>query len=148
MGRFTVIIICIILICGAMFYFISVPRNVSDVTAAGGLLDLTGEDFSGTLFLLNGEWEYYEGILYTPEDFANKAANVGDPELDKTFINVPMAWHHAESPLYGYATFRLIVKTDEPELLMFVPEIMDASIVWINGRKVFEAGVIRRVGTT
>jgi len=118
-----------------MFYLISVPRNISDATATGGLLDLTSEDFSSTLFRLNGEWEFYEGILYAPEDFIN-----GIPH-GKSFIDVPTAWHHRYSP-YGFATLRLTIMTDEPELMILVPEIPDASIIWINGRMVFEAGVI------
>jgi signal transduction histidine kinase len=109
---------------------------MSDLTAFGGVLDLTDEDFSRSLFFLNGEWEHHNGKLYTPDDFANNEA------LDGDLITVPTAWHHAESPLYGVATFRLIVKTDEPELLMFIPEMMDASVIWINNTIVFEAGVI------
>jgi len=111
---------------------------MSNTIAVEGVLDLINEDFSGTLFYLNGEWEYYEGKLYNPADFESGKGI----DSDKTFINVPLAWHHAKSPLYGFATYRLIIKTDEPELMMFIPEIMDASIIWINGNKVFEAGVI------
>ena len=142
MRRFIIVVFCIFFVCGVMFYLISIPRNVSAVTAVGGLLDLMSEDFSGTLFNLNGEWEYYEGELYTPDDFRNGGLNGNDLGVDKALIYAPMAWHHGNSPFYGYATFRLTIKTNEPELLMLIPELMDASILWVNGRMVFEAGEI------
>ena len=42
MKRFIIIAACILLVCGLAFWFISMPRGVSDQMAAGGVLDLTG----------------------------------------------------------------------------------------------------------
>jgi signal transduction histidine kinase len=153
MKKFTAIAVCIFLICGAMFYFISMrrnsclacpsglplPRRQAGVRQAGaiaedGILDLTGEDFTNTIFRLDGEWEFYYGQLLAPDDFAN-----GIPESG-TLIQVPMSWHEAGYDRVGYATYRLTVKTNEPELLMLIPEIAASSIVWINGHRIFEAG--------
>jgi hypothetical protein len=67
MKKFTLIAAAIFLICGAMFYFISMPRNISGATAEVGVLDLTGADFRDAIFRLDGEWEFYFGELYTPD---------------------------------------------------------------------------------
>jgi hypothetical protein len=103
----------------------------------GGILDLTAEDFSNNLFALDGEWEFYHGRLYAPLDFAN-----GLPEVPEggAVIQVPLSWEEAGYSLHGCATYRLTLKTDEPELMMLIPQISESSIVWINGQKVFEAG--------
>jgi hypothetical protein len=136
MKKFAIIAICIFLICAAMFYFISMPRNLSGVTATDGVLDLRGEDFSKTIFRLDGEWEFYYGQLLTPEDFAS-----GIP-TGSSLIQVPMSWDAAGYPRLGYATYRLIIKTNEPKLLMLIPEIAVSSIVWINGERIFDAGKV------
>jgi hypothetical protein len=113
---------------------VSVPRYAKNEKAMGGVFDLTAADFSNSLYALNGEWEFYYGKLYTPADFAD-----GTPE-DKAFASVPHSWSEGGYPLYGCATYRLTVKTDEPELLILIPEIQNSSIVWMNGQRVFEAG--------
>jgi signal transduction histidine kinase len=128
-----------------MFYLISIPRNLSGVTAQGGVLDLRNEDFSSTIFRLDGEWEFYFGQLLTPQDFAHGLINHCALQTDhSSFINVPMSWDVAGYPLFGYATYRLIINTDEPELLLLVPEIMESSAVWVNGVLVFETGTVGR----
>ena len=136
MKKFTIITICLLIICSAAFYTISVPRNITDVGAASGILDLRDYNFNKTLFRLDGEWEFYYDKLYTPANFIDQR-----PE-GISYINVPSSWDMVGHPLHGYATYRLTVLTDEAELLMFVPEIYDASIIWINERNVFNAGKV------
>ena len=133
MKRFFVIVICLFLICGAAFYFISLPHNVSEQKAENGVLDITGENYPGTLFNLHGEWEFYFGELIAPESFVG-ALPKGE------LINVPMSWSDAGYPLTGCATYRLILKTDLPELLMYVPEINENAVIFINSRIMYEAG--------
>jgi hypothetical protein len=79
------------LICGAAFYSISLPRNISGVTAEGGVLDLAGRDFSKTLYNLDGEWEFCYGQLLTPEDFVGAQPAIPNAQ----FIQVPMSWDEA-----------------------------------------------------
>jgi signal transduction histidine kinase len=95
---------------------------------------MTAFDFTNSLFVLNGEWEFYCDTFLTPADFAD-----GEPE-GKSLVSVPHSWHEDGYPLYGFATYRLILKTNEPELMILIPEIQNSSIVWINGQRVFEAG--------
>jgi len=136
MKKFTIITICLLFICSATFYIISVPRNITNVEAISGILDLRGHNFNKSLFRLDGEWEFYYNNLYTPANFIDQ-----QPE-DISYINVPSSWDMEGHPLHGYATYRLTVLTDEAELLMLIPEIYDASIIWINGRNVFNAGKV------
>ena len=134
MKRFLLITACILLVCAAAFWFISLPHHISGRTAAGGVLDLTGADSSATLFRLDGEWAFYYGQFYTPADFAN-----GEPG-DGALIEAPMSWSEAGYPLEGFATYRLCVLTDEKELMLYIPEISVSSAIWANGEKIFEAG--------
>ncbi len=42
MKRFAVITTGIVLLCAAVFYFLSMPNNRIDIAAENGVLDLTG----------------------------------------------------------------------------------------------------------
>ena len=140
MKRFVLITACLLLICGAVFYFVSVPRNLSSLTTVNGVFDTTGQSFKNTIFQLNGEWEFYNNRLYTPEDFV-----MGKPEGGTTITTPKTRFEFDISP-YGFATYRLTFITDEPELLMFIPEIGDAGVVWVNEIIVYEAGKPGRTG--
>jgi len=117
-----------------MFYGVSVPRYSEFQQAQGGVLDLTGEDFSRGLFALDGEWEFYFGRMYTPADFS------GGSPAGLSFITVPLSWHEAGYPVHGFATYRLVLKTEEPSVMMLIPEIQSSSVIWVNGQRVFDAG--------
>jgi signal transduction histidine kinase len=119
-----------------VFYFLSYPYDRELGRASNGTLDLRGEQMNETLFTLGGDWEFYYGKLLTPADFASGEA--GDFEL----ISVPSDWSREGYPLYGCATYRLKLKTDESSLALFVPEIPNASAVFINGETVFRAGTV------
>jgi signal transduction histidine kinase len=134
--RFPVVLLCLLLIGVAVFCAVSVPRNLGTEAAASGVLDLAGADFDSLLHPLDGEWEFYFGALYAPEDFAN-----GEP-AGKTVISVPGSWDKEGYPLTGFATYRLRILTDEPQLVLHVPEIPDQSVVWIDGSRVFSAGAV------
>ncbi|MDR2656513.1 MAG: sensor histidine kinase [Oscillospiraceae bacterium] len=134
--RFLFTLLAILLISGAAFCAVSLPRRAGEAEATGGVFDLTGADLSKTLYTLDGEWEFYYGRLYTPEDFA-----LGEPE-GKTFINVPETWGNQGYPTAGFATYRLTLRADEPELMLLIPEIPDAGVVFVSGRRVFTAGAV------
>ena len=136
MKRFILTLILLLVICGIFFYALSMPRDMGDYHAVNGVLDLTNADFSSTRHSLNGQWEFYYGQLLTPEDFS------GDTVTGQSIIEVPGSWDNFGYPVQGYATYRLIIKTNEPSLMMLVPQIPSASIVWINGERVHGAGVV------
>jgi signal transduction histidine kinase len=117
-----------------MLYLLSAPYNRAGVAAAGGVLDLTGADFSDALYNMDGDWEFYYNRLLAPDDFASS------PSPPPSYIYVPMSWEKAGYPLKGFATYRLTVLTGEPEVSVRIPKITFSSAVWINGRLVFAAG--------
>ena len=135
MKRFVLITACIVLICAASLYFISMPNSVSDAPAAGGVLDLTGENFTDAIYTLDGEWEFYYGQLLTPDDFNSPLSTV-----NSGLINVPASWSEAGYPPEGFATYRLRILTGEKTLALYIPEISTQSSVWGGGELLYRAG--------
>jgi hypothetical protein len=93
--------------------------------AAGGVLDLEDWSFGRDGVLsLEGEWEFYWQKLLAPEDFKSGGA------VSRTgYIRVPGTWNGyappgngkgQKLPGEGYATYRLVVRTngDEPVLAL------------------------------
>jgi len=115
MKRFIITFIFLIAVCVGFFYALSVPRDMGDCRAESGVLDLTNSDFTQTRHSLCGEWEFYFGQLLTPEDFANGTVT------NRAIIEVPGSWNDFGYPIHGYATYRLIIKTNEPSLMMLIP---------------------------
>jgi hypothetical protein len=111
------------------------PRHIGEANAEGGVLDLSGADFSDTLYSLDGQWELYYGKLYTPEDFAG-----GSPD-GRELVRLPGGWADLGYSAPACGTFRLSLKTGEAKkLMLYVPEIAEAGIVWLSGEKVYETG--------
>jgi hypothetical protein len=137
MKRFLLTFFCIVAISAGVFYAVSVPHERTDVKAVCGVLDLRDANLDGDVFALGGEWEFYWDRLYEPADFAE-----GIPDGKKTFIKTPMAWNGAGYPRIGRATYRLLLRLPEIKPGLYVPEILAASSVWVNGEKVFSAGSI------
>lgn len=133
--RFLMTFFCIAAISAGVFYAVSVPRERTDMKALGGVLDLRDANLDDDVFALDGEWEFYWDRLYAPADFAG-----GISDGKKTFIKTPMAWNGAGYPRVGQATYRLLLLLPEGEFTLYVPEILAASAVWVNGEKVFIAG--------
>jgi two-component system sensor histidine kinase ChiS len=134
-ARFLLTLLAILLISGMAFYVVSVPRHRGEAETRGSVLDLSDADFVNMLYPLDGEWEFYFDHLYAPEDFANGTPQGG------ALISAPPSWTSAGYPQQGQATYRLILKTagDAP-LMLHIPEIMTASVVYVGGKKVYEAG--------
>jgi len=137
--RFILTLILLLAICTAFFYTLSMPRGMGSIRAVDGVLDLTDTDFSRTRHNLDGDWEFYFGQLLQPTDFADGIVTSGE------VIEVPGSWSSTGFPLYGYATYRLILLTNEQSIMMLLPHIPSASIVWINGEKAFQAGIVGEV---
>jgi signal transduction histidine kinase len=133
--RFLLTLLAILLISGAAFCAVSVPRHMGESEARGGVLDLTGADFDSLIYPLDGEWKFYFGKLYAPEDFTANSLPGG------TLIAAPSSWTSAGYPMQGHATYRLTLKTaSDAPLMLHIPEIMTAAIVYVNGEKFYEAG--------
>lgn len=135
MKRFLCLLALILTVCITMLFTASQPFVTEGPKAGAGVLDFCETDFQSDVYALDGEWEFYYGRLYTPEDFEQ-----GQTEGIE-YISLPGPWIKLGYPRLGYATYRLHIRTasDRP-LMLYVPEIMSSSIIWANGTEVFEAG--------
>lgn len=97
---------------------------------------LTG-DGSQVAFLVDG-WAYYPGELLTPE-----ALTLREPAHYTYAGEYPNFSHHLGSP-YGAATYRLTLENrGEPrELSLYLPELLCAGRVYVNGALVGEQGSV------
>jgi signal transduction histidine kinase len=56
-------------------------------------------------------------------------------------VKLPSSWLDMGYSTPAYGTFRLTLKTGEArQLMLHIPEIAEAGTVWLNGKKVYEAG--------
>lgn len=98
-----------VLIIGFIMIFnISSVEAASSETAKKGHLTIR-QSPSSEMIPLNGEWEFYFGKLYTPQDFIYQTS------IEKPlFVTVPDTWNSyyvngEHLPQVGYATYRLQV---------------------------------------
>ncbi|GHT02256.1 hypothetical protein AGMMS50276_32050 [Synergistales bacterium] len=138
MKRFFLTFFCIVAISAGVFYAVCAPHEQT-AEAVDGVVDLRERNWS-EVYALGGKWEFYWDRLYEPEDFTG-----GGSGNEKVFIETPMSWNGAGYPRTGHATYRLLLKLPEDaDTALYVPEILAASAVWVNGQRVFSAG---RLGT-
>ncbi|GHS92663.1 hypothetical protein AGMMS50276_01080 [Synergistales bacterium] len=130
MKRFFLTFFCIVAISAGVFYAVCAPHEQT-AEAVDGVIDMRKADWS-EVYALGGRWEFYWDRLYEPEDFTGG---------EKVFIETPMSWNGAGYPRTGHATYRLLLKLPEgADTALYVPEILAASAVWVNGQRVFSAG--------
>lgn len=109
--------------------------------AINGILDLRNWDMSsGGAVKLNGEWEFYSGLL-SPDAFKN-----GQPE-GKTLQKVPAKWSTYEIngkklPAHGSATYRLriLLPAKGGSYGIKITCISAASRIFVDGRPVLACG--------
>jgi two-component system sensor histidine kinase ChiS len=113
--------------------------------AVQGIIDLNEWDQNDmSHFKLDGEWEFYWNRLLEPNDFSTGAI----PE--KTgYLKMPFEWKNTmvgdtEIEAHGYATYRLIVKNVEPNMLyaLNIPYIPISYKMWSNGVLVAQNGKV------
>lgn len=99
--------------------------------------NVLGEDPESVGFLVDG-WEYYPGELLTPGDLASRTA-----EEHAYAGEYPNFSHHLSSP-YGAATYRLRLENrGKPrELSLYLPELLCAGRVYVNGALAGEQGSV------
>lgn len=140
MKRFLAVFILILTLCLALFFTSSRPFTSEGPKAGDGIADFRETDFTSSVYELAGQWEFYYGQLYTPEDF--EQGTPGGME----YIDLPGPWTRLGYPGLGCATYRLKVLTEPGQTyLLYIPEIMSSSAIWLNGKEFYHAG---RVGTS
>ena len=94
------------------------------------------EDPEQVRFLVDG-WEYYPGQLLEPSDFADGVT----PELYTYVGKYANFSDHLGSP-YGTATYRLVLENpgEAVELALYLPELLCAGRVYIDGQLAGEQG--------
>lgn len=137
MKRFLAIFLLIFSLCLALFFTASKPFVLKGPEAVEGVLDVRGTDFTSQVYALSGQWEFYHGQLYTPEDFRQGTAKGGE------YIDLPGPWTRMGYPKLSYATYRLKILTPPGQVyLLHIPEIMSSSLIWINGEEFYGAGTV------
>lgn len=120
-----------------LFYGLFQTDNKYTAALPGGagynVLQRTSEEVS---FLVDG-WEYYPGQLLAPADFQ------ADPPAAETIYigEYPNFSAHLGTP-YGLATYRIRLENQGPprELALYLPELLCAGRIYINGELAGEQG--------
>lgn len=90
------------------------PTPVSQPKAVNGILDLAGWSFQQDgIIRLDGQWEFYRGVLLAPEDF-----DTAGRELGGGYATVPSDWRGTGAPALGCGTYRLKVRLPETGILL------------------------------
>lgn len=117
-----VLVVCALQLMQSLFSLRSV--NVQTLQGENGLVDLRQAELSTGVFQLDGPWEFYPGVLYTPEDFA--AGRAGQKAAEEV------------SPSdYACGTHRLRLLADPGEYYTICGFSVDyATRVFVNGSQV------------
>jgi diguanylate cyclase (GGDEF)-like protein len=108
--------------------------------AVGGILDLTQWQPEKEVIRLDGEWEFYWNRLLEPPELNN----IGTKK--DGYINLPSSWNKytindKKLPGDGYATFRLLFKTDKSSRLAIkIPRIFTSYDLWVNKERIASSG--------
>lgn len=110
--------------------------------AVKGVLDLTQSRIDEEVCSLDGQWEFYWNELLEPQELK---------ETDQQkirYIDIPSSWNRyiingTELSGEGYATYRLILKTEEDKKLgLKIPRMFTAYNLWVNGELIASAGAV------
>ena len=121
--------------CGALFHW---DNKYTSALPGGYGYNILNEDPDEIGFLVDG-WEYYPGQLLEPEEFQEGVS----PE-EYTF---PGQYSNFSSHLgtpYGVATYRLLLYGENGggEIALYLPELLCAGKIYINGTLLGEQGSI------
>lgn len=129
------------------------PGHTSDIQnprVVNGVLDLTDWDFEKNgIVIIDGEWEFYWQQLLQPLDFTSQ----NTPQ--KTgLIKIPGPWNgytvdDEKLPGYGYATYKLAIKTKPTNDLLGIklPEAHSAYRLWVNNELISNNGQVGKSET-
>ena len=124
-----------------LFMFISLllggctnPHAPGQPQAEMGHLDLAEWPIFETTAKLDGQWEFYEQQLLSPQAINTQTS---------AYIDVPSTWNSQLSGGDGFATYRLSFRTDAVgRLALKLPRIFTAFKLWVNGEMLAQAGLV------
>lgn len=125
--------------------------NKNQFTTENGVLDLTNWNMEkDSIVSLDGEWEFYWNQLLTDKDF--EAGKLIKPD---GYFKVPDVWtnynlNNKSFPEFGYATYRLKVKTNDIETLKGI-KILTASTAYklmIDDQVISKNGIVGKTKET
>lgn len=134
------------LVCSLMVVLLTSLFSInksSSVTpkAIQGQLDLSSWSFvRDGIVKLDGEWEFYEGELLTPQDFVQR------PIRTSTLLKVPGSWLSDLTgkgmSRTGYGTYRLRLQLPAKEQILGldVANIRMSHLLYVNGQLVGDSG--------
>ena len=132
------LLLAVVLLAGAALYgFLYQADNKYTSALPGGYgYNVLPNDLEQVSFLVDG-WEYYPGQLLSPSDFEGGI----QPEY-YTYIGEHANFSDFLGSPYGTATYRLTLENPgEPiELALYLPELLCAGRIYINGVLVGEQG--------
>lgn len=134
--------ISLILLIAALFFCEYISKN-ENPKPTKGVLNLSQWNLNKGKPSLAGEWEFYWNQLYTYSDF------MSGRETNEQYVYVPQTWNsyknHGKSlPAYGYATYRLKVKVDDPsrQLSLRIDTMSTAYRLFINDKEIAANGKV------
>lgn len=110
--------------------------------AVAGFLNLTKWQPQGEVIGLDGQWEFYWNQLLEPAELKK------NDKPRNGYINLPGSWNgyvinDNGLPGDGYATYRLLFKTEESGRLgIKIPRIFTAYKLWANEELIASAGIV------
>lgn len=132
------LLLAAVLVAGTLFYTLlyQFDNKYTSALPGGYGYNVLQDDPEQVFFLVDG-WEYYPGQLLEPSDFADGVT----PELYTYIGKYANFSDHLGSP-YGTATYRLILENpgEAVELALYLPELLCAGRIYINGQLVGEQG--------
>ncbi len=107
-----------------------------------GEIDVRSYNFSEGVVALDGEWEFYWNTLLHPD---SASRSIFDSPNYSPFLK---SWSsfanpvHYFDPQFGYATYRLTIKTDEetPNLGLYLPLFYSSYELYVNGEGIENNG--------
>ncbi|PKL15411.1 MAG: hypothetical protein CVV49_21310, partial [Spirochaetae bacterium HGW-Spirochaetae-5] len=107
--------------------------------AVSGVADLSRSGYIPKIIDLNGEWEFYPGVLLTPADFENP-----DKLLRPVFLHVPGDWNKLQDAK-GIGTYRLkvMLPPERKNYSLKIKWVRTICKVWADNNLLAEIGEIK-----
>ncbi|WP_439131027.1 sensor histidine kinase [Polaribacter sp.] len=93
---------------------------------------------------LDQNWEFYWNTFINPKDFTNqKPLNLVELASWTNYVDKD----NQKLPAFGYATYKksFTIPKERPNTSLYIPRIIGAYKIWINGKFILESG---NIGTT